>query len=86
MNELKDEVEMAGSKSIRTRFIGITTSTIHPYACLSCIDVDLFVLSKLLDLHVGEILSPITDGSVLIHCIITAHHAYSYSKNKRRDV
>ena len=37
------------------------------------IDVDLFVLSERLDLHVGESLSPITDGSVLIHCIITGY-------------
>ena len=36
LNELKDEAGMAGSKSIQTRFVGTTTSTIHPYACLSC--------------------------------------------------
>ena len=33
LNELKDEAGMAGSKSIQTRFVGINTSTIHPYAC-----------------------------------------------------
>ena len=29
---LKDEVGMAGSKSTQTGFVGIITSTIHPYA------------------------------------------------------
>ena len=31
--KLKDEVGMAGPKSTQTRFVGIITSTIHPYAC-----------------------------------------------------
>ena len=35
--KLKDEVGMAGPKSTQTRFVGIITSTIHPYACFSCI-------------------------------------------------
>ena len=30
---MKDEVGMAGSKSIQTRFVGIITSTMHPYVC-----------------------------------------------------
>ena len=33
--KLKDEVEMGGSKSTQTRFVGIIMSTIHPYACFS---------------------------------------------------
>ena len=32
--KLKDEVGMAGPKSTQTRFVGIITSTIHPYACV----------------------------------------------------
>ena len=32
---LKDEVGMAGSKITQTRFVGIITFTIHPYACFS---------------------------------------------------
>ena len=31
--KLTDEVGMAGPKSTQTRFVGIITSTIHPYAC-----------------------------------------------------
>ena len=31
--KLKDEVGMGGPKSTQTRFVGIITSTIHPYAC-----------------------------------------------------
>ena len=31
--KLKDEVGMVGSKNTQTRFVGIITSTIHPYAC-----------------------------------------------------
>ena len=47
LNKLKDEVGMAGSKSTRTRFVGIITSTIHPYTLVyhTPIDVDLFLLS-----------------------------------------
>ena len=33
--KLKGEVGIAGSKSTRTRFVGIITSTVHPYACFS---------------------------------------------------
>ena len=32
---MKDEVGMAGPKSTQTRFVGIITFTIHPYACFS---------------------------------------------------
>ena len=33
--KLKDEVGMVGPKNTQTRFVGIITSTIHPYACFS---------------------------------------------------
>ena len=82
---------MAGSKSTQTRFVGIITFIIHPYACfsrLSCmhalIDVNLFVLSpsvSVLDLHAGENIPYGYGQSALI-----APHAYRYSNTKRRDV
>ena len=52
--KLKDEVGMAGSKSTQTRFVGIITSTIHPYACFCRLSCTYNLLSAL-DLNVGEI-------------------------------
>ena len=50
---------MAGSKSIRTikirRDNHIDHTSLYTLVYHAPIDVDLFVLSKLLDLHVGEI-------------------------------
>ena len=47
--KLKNEVGMGGSKSTQTRFLGIITSTIHPYACFldyhAPVDGDSLVLS-----------------------------------------
>ena len=62
---------MAGSKSTQTRFVGIITSNIHPYACFSHLPCTYSVYScrfvrakfSVLDLDVGEMLSPVTDGS-----------------------
>ena len=46
---------MAGPKCTQTRFVGIITSTIHPYACLIfSIIMHLTCLLSTLDLHVGD--------------------------------
>ena len=60
--KLKDEVGMAGSKSRQTRFVGIITFTIHPYACFSRLSCAYwcrlvrrcYPSVSVLDLHAGE--------------------------------
>ena len=60
--KLKDEVGMAGSNSTQSRFVGVITSTIHPYAYFFSVTIRLLMSTFLcmlpsvsvLDLHAGE--------------------------------
>ena len=75
--KLKDE----GPKSTRTRFVGIITSTIHPYICF-------FFFYCRAPVDVGEICYPLMGRIISFDCRITVQLVYSctYSKSKRRDV